>query len=173
MSLLPAGAGPASAQPGSPAERPVVVEHGDPGCSKNKRIEVRTGRISDPTEDKVTTVVVSLDGSCHPTITEWKTNQPLQATSSQPATEAQAATARPSSQPATTNGFEPDTIWGNFVRSSQTLQDPFNIDIAKLKWTHDRVWDDVVGVTRFKDTGEDNPNLSCAQRVGGEALELS
>lgn len=149
-----------SAQPDSASERPAVIARGDNGCSKDKRVEVRSGRVSDPTEDQVSTVVVSLDANCNPSITEWKTKQPVQNTSSTSATESQPAVAKSASDRTATNSFEPNTIWGNFVRSSQTLQDAVNIDIAKLKWTHDRVWDDSRGVTRFKDTNESAPNLT-------------
>lgn len=127
---------------------------------------MRSGRISDPTEDQVSTVVVSLDDNCNPRMTEWKTRQPVQDTSSTSPVESQAATAKSASPPPATSGFEPNTIWGNFIRSPQTLQDVVNIDIAKLKWTHDRVWDDASGacpgacVTRFKNTNENNPNLA-------------
>lgn len=120
-----------------------------------------SGRVSDPTEDQISTVVVSLDENCDPSITEWKTKQPVVNDSPGSTLESELVTARPASVSATANnGFEPDTIWGNFIRSSQTLQDVFNVDIAKLKWTHDRQWNDANGLTRFKTTNENTPNLS-------------
>jgi hypothetical protein len=106
----------------------------------------------------VSTVVVSLDENCNPRITESKTRQPVQNAPSTSAVESQPAIARTASGPAGTNGFEANALYGNFVRSSQTLQDAVNIDIAKLKWTHDRVWDG--RVTRFKGTNENSPNLA-------------
>jgi hypothetical protein len=66
--------------------------------------------------------------------------------------------ADPAETAETDDGFEPNEVYGNYIRSSQTLQDIVNIDIAKLKFTHDRVWEDYYGgFVRFKAAGESWP----------------
>lgn len=37
-------------------------------------------------------------------------------------------------------------IYDNVIHSSQTMQDVVNIDIAKYRYSHDRVWDNSDGI---------------------------
>lgn len=126
------------------------------GCA-GKTMDIDSGEIADPTPGRASTLVVDVDANCNVRIAAQGTNVPV--TPDEPGTPPGAVEVKPgrTAQSGST-GFEPATLYGNYIRSSQTLQDVVNIDIAKWKWTHDRLWDDYYAATRFKAAGEDGSN---------------
>ena len=120
--------------------------------------DVRSGAVSDSTPGFATTLNYSVAEDCTVRITEARSGVPV---SDLPASQTprSAAAASDLGTEQDSGAFTPNTVWGNFIRSSQTLQDVVNIDIAKLKTTHDRQWDDYWNDTRFKADGENSPNM--------------
>ncbi|MFA5564531.1 MAG: hypothetical protein WC184_01385 [Acidimicrobiia bacterium] len=130
----------------------VHVERGN-DCDGTS-IEVISGRVDDPTPDLVSTVIVEIDERCGVTIVEQEVRAPLAPEISSVVRESVEVSSESSSIGENTSHFAPMALYGNYVRSSQTLQDILSIDIAKFKWTHDRQWDDVYNATRFKAASE-------------------
>lgn len=131
----------------------VRVHRGD-GCV-GTTMDIDSGVVNDPTPGFVSSLVVDVDENCNVRISNQKSHVP--ATESQPTAGVSTGTSRANSVETSSADFESNTLYGNYIRSSQTLQDIASIDIAKWKWTHDRVWDDVAA-TRFKVAGEDGSN---------------
>lgn len=133
----------------------VRVQRGSGGGCAGTSMDIISGAVEDPTPGLVSTVVVAVDSSCKVRISQQRQRQrvardagPAESLDTTGKVEVMGSDAGGSS-----TDFEANAIYGNYVRSSQTLQDVFNVDIAKWKWTHDRVWDTVTTKTRFKVPG--------------------
>lgn len=129
--ILPPGGVPAAGAQTAPAEwQPTVTVTGEGDCD-TLQVEV-SGAVPDGYDAYAFGVDYTITSDCYvqlgdPTVGPDDTPEdtPLEA-----------------SNAATGSGTEdtPETWYGNYIHSSQTMQDVVNIDIAKFRYDHDRVW---------------------------------
>jgi hypothetical protein len=135
----------------------VRVHRGADGGCDGSSMDIVSGRVDDPAPGRATTVEVAVDDHCNVKITKQESKADTQGDERAPLSSVTISSddkGAPASAEAASTTFEANAVYGNYIRGVQVLQDVVNIDIAKWKWTNDRVWDDVYGVTRFKATGE-------------------
>lgn len=92
----------------------------------------------------------SIDGNCNVTVTRGAATPQADATGLAPSPGLKEQETAVADGKTKTTGFASiAAIYGNVVHGSQTLQDIINIDIAKYRYGHDRVWDNAA-YTYFK-----------------------